>query len=190
MRGMASGLPALYPVDHVECQYLTLGTGIQSYMKDDLFRGQIPKMLILAMVLTDAYNGAYGKNPFNFQHFNLSFLELKIDGKSIPFQPFKPDFGKKHALREYMSLYQSLNRASTTLPFTYDQYLAGGYVLFALNLTPDLSGLPQHPRQTANLRLNMEFSTPLTSNVTVVLLAVFDGLVFMNVNGQVFADYK
>ena len=40
------------------------------------------------------------KNPFNFQPFGLNFLELTVDGKSMPTVPFQPKYQDNESLTE------------------------------------------------------------------------------------------
>src|SRR5277367_6830793 len=56
--------------------------GILDISREQLFYGRIPKILVLAMVDNDAASGLYAKNPFNFKHFNVKHLDLRIDGQS------------------------------------------------------------------------------------------------------------
>ena len=62
------GRNAMYPYQHkVVCPY-NITKGSQFFVQEKLFNGHLPKLVILAMVSSEAYVGAYTKNPFNFQH--------------------------------------------------------------------------------------------------------------------------
>ena len=47
---------------------------------EKLFSGQLPTRVVVGLVKNDAFNGHVGRNPFNFQHFNLSEISLYLDG--------------------------------------------------------------------------------------------------------------
>ena len=47
------------------------------------------------MVRNDAYNGNLGRNPFNFQQFDLNAVRLTVDGEEIPFSGIELIGGKK-----------------------------------------------------------------------------------------------
>ena len=64
------------PIRRVEVKTFTIGNGIQSKVEDHLFQGQLPKRVFIAMVTNAAFNGGYDTNPFRFQHFNLSKLDV------------------------------------------------------------------------------------------------------------------
>ena len=41
----------------------------------------------------EAFNGTLETNPFFFQHFNLSKMDVTCDGHSVYGKPFEPRFG-------------------------------------------------------------------------------------------------
>ena len=41
---------------------------------------------MFGLVHVDAYNGTYGKNPYNFQHFGVTNVSLTAKGQEIPFK--------------------------------------------------------------------------------------------------------
>ena len=148
-------------------------------------------MLVMAMVNNDASKGVYGKNPFNFKHFNVKHVDLRIDGESKPVLPLTPDFKGKKCIREYMSLLESMNilGKDASLPFTYDKFL-NGYTFFAWNLTPDYLVKMQDPSRRSNIRLDLKFSEATATSLNILLYAVFDSTVMIDGSGNVVTDYK
>ena len=43
---------------------------------DHVFRDVIPQRVVIGMVDNDAFNGAFRKNPFNFQNYKMTLWEL------------------------------------------------------------------------------------------------------------------
>src|SRR6266850_2748294 len=170
----------IYPFQHTELLTYTIPQGSMSHNKESLFRGHMPKLVIIGMVDNGAYNGDTAKNPFNFQHFKVNHMALYKDGSSIPFRPLTPDFPNGICVREYMSLIQSLQLFNRNEDFGIHlkEFAAGGYNLFGFNLTPDLS-LTDHaqPYQEGNLRLELKFAEVLAATINVIIMAVFDGKV-------------
>ena len=68
---------------------------------------------------------------------------------------------------------------------------AGGYTLFAFNLTPDLTiaGHAQ-PYSEENLRLELKFDAATSDSINVVIMAIFDGKVEITRQRNVIVDYK
>ena len=178
-KALANGYLANYAYDQKIITTYNIAKGNKNWIKENLFRGMIPKMLVIGMVSTDAYVGAYAKNPFNFQHFNTSLVSLKKDGEHIPFQPFEPHFETATSMqymREYLSIHESLG-GKKDLIFSQDEY-PNGYCLFMFKLTPDMSMITSTAQsmETPNLRLELKFGTTgLTGDITLLLMAYFQG---------------
>ena len=66
--------------------------GVSAVSSDDMFHGEVPSKLVLGIVQTKAFSGDYQLNPFNFLHVNVNYIELSVDGQSVPAQPLKPNF--------------------------------------------------------------------------------------------------
>jgi hypothetical protein len=68
--------PAIYPICRVECKSFIVPAGNPSLRKDNLFNGLVPKTFVFGLVESEA-NSALKKNPYNFQHFNVSSIGIK-----------------------------------------------------------------------------------------------------------------
>ena len=93
---------AKYPFTRVDMKPISVSSGSTEMFKENLCTGAIPSRIIFGMVESEAYNGGNKKNPFNFQHFNLSTVQFQLDGTDIPFKPFKTDFKKGNYYGAYM----------------------------------------------------------------------------------------
>ena len=171
---------AIYPINHTEIITFTIPKGQKSYTKDRLFPDVAPKLLVVAMVENEAYNGTITKNPFNFQHFDLMKIALFREGRSIPGRPFTPDFDNKCSIRSYLHTMRTLNYTDTDdtnglTPFEF----ANGYTIYAYDLTADKDVSANHHQgiTTKNLRLELSFKKDLPTTVNVLLYAVFDSAV-------------
>ena len=168
---------AIYPINHTELITFTIPAGQKSHVKDRLFPLQAPKLLIVGMVENAAFNGAYDKNPFHFQHFDLNKIALFREGESIPGRPFTPDFAKEHYARSYANTMQTFHYLNTddTNGLTYKDF-GNGYTLYAYDLTADndISASYRQAITHNNLRLELTFARDLPKTINVLLFAVFD----------------
>jgi hypothetical protein len=185
---------ALYPLQHTRMLSYSIPTGTQHYIKDGLFRGMLPKLVIFGMVDNTALNGEIGSNPFEFKHNNVNNIALYRDGITTPFRPLTPNFSNKQCVREYIAgLVQGLQlyNRDDSIDISLEDYAANGYTLFAFNLTPDLNitGHAQ-PYHEANLRLELSFGAALTSAINVVVMAIFDGKLEITRQREVIVDYR
>jgi hypothetical protein len=183
---------AVYPIQRTEMSTYTIATGSQSHVKESLFRGKMPKFVLVAPTRNDGYNGSYAQNPFNFQNFAINHIALYREGESIPFRPFTPDFANKMYMREYTALLQSLDLYNKTDDIDLDPTdFAGGYCIFGFNLTPNMvvSGQAQSSHD-GNLRLEIQFKTATTHTLNIIVMGIFDGRVEITKQRNVHVDWK
>ena len=60
---------------------------------------------MLTTVKTQAFSGDYKLNPFNFLHSNVNWIELSVDGLSVPGQPLKPNFEMGDYTSSFLSMF-------------------------------------------------------------------------------------
>lgn len=184
---------AVYPIQHTEMITFSISQNAQSENKSGLFNGRLPKAMFVGMVENSAYNGAYEKEPFHFQHFNCNSITLYQNSAAVPFNTMTPDFGdaKKYML-EYQALMQALNIYNKTDDVAISpQQFASGYTIFGFNLTPDLN-LAGHAQTSkdGNLRLDIRFANKLSQTINVIVMGIFDGRIEITKNRQVLCDWK
>jgi hypothetical protein len=182
----------IYPLQRCEVVSYTIPHGSLHYDKDNLFRSQMPKLVIFGLVSNAAFSGAYNLNPFNFHHFNVNYIALHREGESIPHRPFKPDFPAGLYMREFMALFQAMqyyNRDDDCGIGPED--FAGGTTLYAFNLAADLciSGHAQ-PLREGNLRLEMNFAEATQGLINIIIWALFDSKIEITRLRDVLLDYK
>jgi hypothetical protein len=149
---------------------------------DDFFQGVYPKAVMIGFVDHEAFVGKFSKNPFNFQHFNITEIGLTFNGNPLPSVPYKPDFTNQNYAREYYSLFLQLGKTGI---FSDDNAIkqadfSGGCALFTFNLSPDLS-LSGHaqPARLANLGVDIRFGEAVPVNLQMIGLAIYNTTVEM-----------
>ena len=140
------------------------------------------------MVSSDAYNGYFTKNPFNFKHYDLSYICLKKNGEEVPFEPLEPVFEGEgiNYMQSYMAMFLNLEMygKNDTLPISYSDF-GNGYTLHMYKLTPDLSML--NPNEgPVMVSMKLRFRKKLTENVMLILYSVFNGAVEINEDREAF----
>lgn len=186
---------AKYPLTRVEVKAISLHSNIHGETLSNIILGQLPKRIIVGFVKNKAFNGHVTLNPFNFDHFNINYLCLYVDGVQIPSKPLKPNFNKdKLYVEAYHSLFSGtgihfLNEGNNISRESYPD----GYCLFAFDLTPDLSAnscthwnLIKH----GSIGLEVRFETPLVDTVNCIIYAEYDNILEIDASRQVFIDYN
>jgi hypothetical protein len=96
---------ALYPYTRSSIKTYAVPKGQYSFITDDLFQWDVPKQLIVGIISSSAIHGNYGKNPFNFQHFDCNKIGFSVDGRSTPSHPLQPNFEGDSFVEAYQRLY-------------------------------------------------------------------------------------
>lgn len=63
-----------YPIDRVWLKNCVC-------YQENVFLGQIPKLIVVGFVDHEAFTGSYARNPFTFNHYDIEFLCLYVDGQ-------------------------------------------------------------------------------------------------------------
>ena len=186
-----TGTNAKYPLRRAVVNTFTIPTGTLSKVQDNVIQGQLPRRVVLGMVKNSAYNGSLKQNPFEFEHFNMNYLALYVEGEPVPAQPYKPNFDANQYLRSYLSLYEASgmwndDRGNCISRKDYPS----GYMLHMFDLTADMSeGQHMDPIKHGSLRVEVHFSQALTETVNVILYCEYDNLLQIDRARNVITDY-
>nr|XP_056711056.1 uncharacterized protein F54H12.2-like [Euleptes europaea] len=182
---------AKYPVDRVGMKVFSIPAGSRVSNQENLFLGQLPKLLVIGLVDNDAFSGAHNKNPFNFKHYDINFVALYMDGEQVPAKPLQPDFASGNCVREYMHLVQAAGKhmKDRSLLVNREEF-AQGYTLLAFDLSPDQECADHYSLiKTGNLRAEVRFARALPHTVNMIVYGVFDNVIEINHRRNVLFDY-
>lgn len=173
-----------YPFTKTDLVRRDMAMGISHYSTNLLFWGKkLPRSVIVAMVDTDAYNGDQSKNPYNFQHYDLSEAYLTVNDMAVPSEHYHMNMsGDNQAI---MTVYRNLfdhtgvvNNPQSNL-ITPDLFTEGCFFL-AWDLTPDnCNSFHEHLPVDGKMELVLRFAKSLPRNVTLLaFVALHDKLLF------------
>jgi len=193
---LKKGTTAKYPIRRVDCKTYTIPRGNPSIHKGDLFNGLVPKRIVLGMVDSDAFNGSFTKNPYNFQLYNASTVKLSIDGEMLPFQTIHLKLATVRE-RNYMEAYQTLFSgtgrlfADSGIDISHSEYNRG-FGLMVFDLTADLCSSSDHfnPKQKGNVTLEIVFTQGLPNAINLIVFAEFESIVEIDYGRHVTYDYS
>jgi hypothetical protein len=182
---------AKYPIRRIETKVVTFTAGIRNVTFDNISTGALPSRVVLAMVESSAYNGDIKKNPFNFQHFNVSKVAFLVEGEEQPYKALELDFSGHCYIRGYYSLFTGLDKAITDNGnFIEREEYPLGYTMFAFDLTGDLcSGEHFNLVRNGNLRLSLTFKSDLKVAINCIVYMEYQNMIEINKNRQVQFDY-
>jgi hypothetical protein len=186
----------MYNIVQTTTRPFMIPNGTQSHTIDNVVTGNMPKRITFGFVKSTGYNGDYQRNPFNFEHINLTSLSVYVNGKPYPLNPFKPVYTGNNAnwLREYNSLFDAtgIKNSNQGLNIHKDEY-PHGYCIYSFDLTPNGSAsisAPVTPVVQGSLRIDFSLSVALTEPYMCIVNCEFDNIVQVDAAHNVYIDYK
>lgn len=183
---------AKYAIDRSCLKVYSIPAGSRLTNHENLFLGQIPKTVILGFVDHDGFSGSYQRNPLCFQHFNINYAALYLDGQQFPARPFKPNFQNDAAIREYMALVHisGKHRSDRGLAIDRDEFM-NGYTFFAFDLTPDQEpGAHFSLVKTGNLRAEIRFAVATPVTINMIVYSINSNVIEINNKREILYDYN
>ena len=165
---------AKYPLRRIGCKVLSIPRGFNSFNPDNIFLGHIPKRIVLVLVDTQAYNGTYSTNPFNFKYHDLTQVGVYVDVEKIPRKPLFLNFdetGGQNVIAGCQSLFSGTGKLSQDAGNQISRSDYGSdYTAFCFDLSPDhCSGDRFKLIKQGNLRAELHFKEPLANTVNLIV---------------------
>jgi hypothetical protein len=165
--------PARYFYNQRIVRLLTLTSGQANFWFDPLVTGKLPLRAIVGINTTEAVNGKFNKNPYNFQPHSIKELCFVLNGKKFPSYEIKPDFDGNQYIQYFMALHNFAGSDINTpyaLDITKDDFVNGS-TLFCISFTPEIihDFLLQPREEEGPMRIDISFKNNLTTNLTLVL---------------------
>lgn len=185
--------PAKYPVNRVDIKIVTLAQGVRDKAIDNLFPTHLPMRFVVGFVDNRAFNGDCRRNPWNFQHFNVSSIQAQTDGGPIPSQPLTPDYANDLYMDCYDTLFTGtgIHWKDEGNHINWREY-ARGTALYAFDLSPDLSASSSHwnLQRQGSLRIDVRFAAPLAAPVNAIIYAEFQNLIEIDKDRNIITDFS
>lgn len=157
--------PAKYLINRSHVIQNVIPSGSSELFWDSLFPKALPSKVIIGLISQKAANGDYTANPFNFQHFNMSGVTLKVNGVEVYGSPLNLDFSdNRNYTAAYLRLFEICDKwqKDTGLNISLQDFgLVYTFILFSLDpsdFQKDFLNLVKH----GNARLEIRFSTATT----------------------------
>ena len=173
--------PALYFLNNTEFKTFNIDNGLYRFTTDNICQAATPTRIIVGMVDSEAYNGSFKLNPYNFENFNVSQIELMRNGLALPSEPLKMDFKSGDFLDGYKTLFYGNNKCLIT-----PEGFKSGYCLYVFNLQPHVQEdvFCKNPI-LGGLRLNILFNTALTKKITLLVYGIYNQCLQLHCNGSI-----
>lgn len=183
--------PGRYPISRNEVRHMTISSGNNDVILDNVVSGILPRRVFLMLVDNDNFGGA---NPFKFEHFNLNFIAFYKDGIQFPTKAHTPDFSNNIVNREFLAFYRALNQNDhdPIIQISKKEWMEAP--IFGFNFAPDLSNGPSleshvNVREAGHLRVHLKFAESLQRAIVALLYLEFDSMIEIDVLRNVHVDF-
>ena len=170
---------AKFPMPRMETRPFTLASDTQDFSLDNVCNGLLPGRMLVVFTDSDGYNGNFDKDPFDYSHFNVSFMAAYVNGIQYPQTAYKPDFAQDLFLPCFQGFTTALNQDTFDAICTIDREQYKNKPIFAFNFAPDLSnGVTSsghvNLQEYGNLRLLLRFASKLEKTINVICYLQYD----------------
>jgi len=161
--------PALYPFTSNQIKTVSIPKESKNAVFENIFpSNKLPQVILIGFTTTDAFNGKLTLNPYYFEHFNLTNLNLSIDNISLEYRNLNLSFDTNYLLA-FQTLINGLNLEQKSIGINRHNYLDGN-VLFAFQLL-GFEGDTSFVDRVGSIKLEVTFKNPLNQQVTGILLS-------------------
>ena len=187
--------PAKYPIIRTEVKTFTIPSGNSTFNQQNLFLGQVPRRVCIALTKNEGFSGSYKRNPFNFENFDLSFISLNVNGESLPGNPLKPKYDTIKG-QAYIHAFYNLFESIDSVQLGDGNQLSRsdfpqGYAIYVFDLSPDqTSGNHFNFVENGTVPVDLQFSKPWPATVSVLTLSEFDNLIEIDESRNILFDYN
>ena len=140
------GNSLLYLVCHVKMEQHRISTNKHDLSVTNLLIGEtkLARKIFVTFMRHNACNRDLRKDPFNYQHFGIDTIGLRVGGNECPFLSFKYNFTNGDILKPYWALLDVMGfyRTDEELGITMDTYPVrnvGFFIRFDHNWDPSRS---------------------------------------------------
>lgn len=171
-----------YPINHSKTQFFTISPGRQDEKIHILQNQQEAKIIIVGLLNHTAKNGSYLHSSFKFENFNVSAINISVNGHNILNNPLQLNFDDDIFARAYFNLQSVSDKTfmNEGNNISLDEFKKS-LCLFAFDNTPDLCrGEGVHLIRRSTTTLDLTFREALTDTVSVLVYTEFDDLIEIN----------
>ena len=154
-----------------------INNGITNLSLGGIFKGVLPRQILIGFVKSTRIDGRKTENPFKFDHYDIGYLNLKIDGQNCPPTPYQPNFESGLITRELRALYDNVGVLTSSSGCEISRHMfKNGYTLFAWDLTPDVcNGWHIHEEEGGKtVDLDVSFREPIPHPANIIIYATYE----------------
>ena len=166
--------PARYPMKQCEMRFYTNAGTSQTIVEPNMYTGHLPTRVAIGLVATEHLDGDLTKSPFYFDHFNVTEIDLKVNGKSVTTDPLKISIDNSDHTLPFAMLYQNTGGLfQNESLISYEQYKYG-FFLYVFDLTQDNDHDADHFHQPRTGVISLDIRTSAAPGTPVSIVSMFE----------------
>lgn len=185
--------PSQYHFRRTEMLHYAISQGTFQKSIENILCGRTPIRIVMGLIKNSAFNGNYKQNIFNFEHFNLNYLNLAINGVTVGTKPLSPNYETGECMVPYVMSYFGCGIAlGDDGNATSREDFSQSNAIYAWDLTPDQGASETHWSQPQNggIRVELGFSKSLPTTASLIILAEFRETLNIDYGRQCSLTYK
>ena len=142
------------PIDRSLIKSYTVQSGQSDLSHYNIISGhQLPEQIIIGMVEQKAHGGDLKKNPFNFQHFNISEASIVVNGVHEPTEPYKLHISAGNYVDLYTDFLLNTGIANEDRDYgiTEEDYVGGCFLLAFDRSKEKCNRYHRHPHDSGTI---------------------------------------
>jgi hypothetical protein len=179
----------IYPIQRIQMAAFSRSAGSLDLSIPDLFQGSVvPRRLFVTLVKSEAFYGNYNFDPFNFKHYFVKEISLKINGSTSRLRPITCDYARRNYSKALISLLTAtncLNGDSEQIGINIDNFPKRN-VIYAFDPTGLAGGAMADSfvkEEKGTVGLTISCSEALPEEVMVLVYSEFDAEIRINKEG-------
>ena len=184
------GNSMLYPLRRVKMEQHRISANMRDLSVTNILIGEseLPRKIFVTFVRHDACNGDVRKDPFNYQHFGMDTIGLRVGGNERPYPSFKCNFRNGNILKPYWALLDATGFYGTDkelgiTPETYPH--RNVFFGFDLTTTGTPAGLCFESSESQNMEIVAHIREAKDFPIEMIVYAEYDAELEIQPGGKV-----
>lgn len=181
---------AKYPMKQCEMRFFTNSGTSTTIVEPNLYSGHSPTRVAIGLVETSNLDGNIQSSPFYFGHFNVTSVDLKVNGKSCTEDPVRINIPNNDYVLPFSMLYRNTGGLFQNESLIDYESFKNGNFLFIFDLTDDGEHDTSHFHQPSSATLSLDIRTSVAPGVPVSIIAMFEREVIVTCAGNASKKYS
>ena len=184
------GNSMLYPLRRVKMEQHRISANMRDLSVTNILLGEteLPRKIFITFVRHDACNGDITKDPFNYQHFGLDSIGLRVGGNERPFPSFKCNFQNGDVLKPLWGLLDAVGfyRSDKELGISIDTYpIRNVFFGFDLTTTGAPAGICYESSESQTIEVIAHIREAKTFPIEMLVYAEYDAELEIQPGGKI-----